>query len=81
MFEVPKDQNFGYLIEKVFKACNIVEAPNDFLMVEYQKLLTYDKSTVVTEIQERDFELLKCKPKQFFDEPYLQWESMNMDEE
>lgn len=55
MFELPKDKNFGFLIEKVFKACDIVESPNDFILAEYRKFLIYDKNSPITEVVERDF--------------------------
>lgn len=50
MFDIPKERNFGYLIEKVLKACDIVESPSDFLLVEYKNLTVYDKTTPITKI-------------------------------
>lgn len=61
MFEVERSRSFGALAEKIFKACDIIDSPSDYLLVEYNKLLVYNKATPIEQINERDFELLHIK--------------------
>lgn len=67
-FEVERGRTFGVLIEKMFRACDIGDAPSDYLLVEYNKFITYNKSILIDDIPDRDFELLQAKKEHFTDE-------------
>jgi len=65
--KIEPDRSFDYLLDRVFKMCDIVESPNDYALVEYSTLKVNQPATLIRDIKQRHFELLRNKPKSYYD--------------
>lgn len=53
--KIEPEKRFDFLLERVFKMCDITDSPNDYVLIEYNTFKVHHPTTTVAEMKERHF--------------------------